>query len=143
MPAGRPSLKTDAIMEEIAFRLSEGEPLKRICADNHMPHFSTVWRWEEEDEAFRDLSARARRFGTHALADECIAIADDDELEPNDRKVRIDTRLRLIGKWNAKAYGDRQTTELTGAGGGPVRVDVSGLSPEQLDAIASAKLEGE
>lgn len=35
-----------------------------------------------------------------------MRIADDSELETNDKKVRIDTRLRLIGKWNARGYGE-------------------------------------
>jgi len=104
---GRSSIKTPEIVEELIERLSAGEPLARICADDHMPHFSTVWRWEDDDEEFRKLSTRARSHGTHFMADDCIRIADDPILEPADKKVRIDTRLRLIGKWNAKVYGDK------------------------------------
>lgn len=107
MSGGRPSSKTEAVVSEIIERLSNGEPLARICADAHMPHFSTVWRWEEDDAEFRNLSLRAREHGTHYMADDCIRIADDEDLEPADKKVRIDTRLRLIGKWNAKRYGDK------------------------------------
>lgn len=107
MSGGRPSSKTEAVTSEIIERLSNGEPLARICADRHMPHFSTVWRWEDSDEEFRNLSLRAREHGTHYMADDCIRIADDEDLEPADKKVRIDTRLRLIGKWNAKKYGDK------------------------------------
>lgn len=104
---GRPSKKTPQLVEEIVERLSNGEPLARICADEHMPSFSTVWRWEDADEEFRNLSARAREHGTHYIADDCLRIADDDALEPADKRVRVDTRLRLIGKWNAKRYGDK------------------------------------
>lgn len=104
---GRPSRKTEKIVAEIIERLSAGVPLAVICADDHMPHFSTVWRWEESDPEFCKLSARAREYGTHFMADDCIRIADDPSLEPSDKKVRIDTRLRLIGKWNAKRYGEK------------------------------------
>lgn len=104
---GRPSKRTDKVVAEIIERLAKGQPMARICADDHMPDFSTVWRWEDEDDEFRKLSARARALGTHYMADDCIRIADDETLEPGDKKVRIDTRLRLIGKWNAKAYGDK------------------------------------
>lgn len=107
MPAGRPSIKTPEVIAEICERLSNGEPLARICDDKHMPAFVTVWRWEEDDEDFRKLSQRARAHGTHFMADDCIRIADSDEIEPQDKRVRIDTRLRLIGKWNAKVYGDK------------------------------------
>lgn len=57
---------------------------------------------------------RAREKGTHLMADECIAIADDPMLEPHDKRIRIDTRLRLIGKWNSKRYGDKVEVEQTG-----------------------------
>lgn len=126
MPGGRPSLKTEEVVNEIVERLSNGEPLARICDDDHMPHFSTVWRWESDDEEFRKLSARAREYGTHYMADDCLRIADDDDLEPSDKKVRIDTRIRLIGKWNAKSYGDKQSVEHSGPNGGPIQTaDVS------------------
>lgn len=107
----RPSKRTDKMVEEIIARLAKGEPMAQICADDHMPDFSTVWRWEDEDEEFRKVSARARVHGTHYMADDCIRISDDPALEASDKKVRIDTRLRLIGKWNAKSYGDKQEIE--------------------------------
>lgn len=109
---GRPSKRTDEVVAEIVQRLAQGEPMARICDDAHMPDFSTVWRWEDEDEEFRKLSARARVHGTHFMADDCIKISDNPELEASDKKVRIDTRLRLIGKWNAKDYGDKQEIKL-------------------------------
>jgi hypothetical protein len=103
---GRPSKRTPAVVEEIATRLAHGEPLAKICADDHMPDFSTVWRWENEDEEFRKVSAHAREVGTHHIADDCIQIADGAG-DPADKRIRIDTRLRLIGKWNAKRYGEK------------------------------------
>lgn len=131
---GRPSLKTPEVVEEIIRRLSLGEPLTRICADDHMPCFMTVYRWERDDEEFCELSLRAREVGTHYLANECIEIADDarnDYMEKVDHegavigyvvngeatarsRLRIDTRLRLIGKWNAKIYGEKQQIEHSG-----------------------------
>lgn len=120
---GRPSLKTQAIVDEIVERLATGQPLAQICKDAHMPDFSTVWRWEDSDAEFRNLSARAREHGTHFMADDCIRIADDCSLEPQDKKVRIDTRLRLIGKWNAKRYGDASMVKLAGADGERLPLD--------------------
>lgn len=105
---GRPSLKTPEMIAEIVRRLATGEPMAKICADPDMPDFSTVWRWEEQDEEFRKVATRARELGTHYMADDCIRIADDPHLKPDDKRIRIDTRLRLIGKWNAKNYGDKQ-----------------------------------
>jgi hypothetical protein len=93
-----------------------------------MPSYNTIWRWENENEEFRDLSARAKRNGTHFLADDTLRIADDESIDTNRAKLMIDTRLRLIGKWNAKAYGDKVQAEVTGAEGGPLQV--AWLKPE-------------
>lgn len=136
----RPSKRTPEAMEEIMRRLAHGEPLARICADEHMPDFSTVWRWENDDEEFRKASAHARETGTHYIADDCIRIADDASIEPADKRIRIDTRLRLIGKWNAKRYGDKITTELTGKDGGPIQyADLSDADIERRIAQLSTE----
>lgn len=140
MPAGRPSSFTQEIADQICERLSTGEPLAKICTDDEMPGYSTVRRWEDENHQFRALSIRARIDGTHYMADDCIRIADDPMLEPADKRVRVDTRLRLIGKWNRKVYGDHTT--VAGDPDAPLetRVDLSGLNPEQLRALANVKL---
>jgi hypothetical protein len=104
---GRPSKFNGGLANRICERLAQGEPLARICQDDDMPDFSTVWRWEQSNEEFRKASAHAREIGTHYIADDCIRISDDPTIEPADKRVRIDTRLRLIGKWNAKRYGDK------------------------------------
>jgi hypothetical protein len=54
-------------------------------------------------------SARARELGCDALADECVAIADGDG-DPADKRIRIDTRIRLIGKWSQR-YSDKLTVQ--------------------------------
>jgi hypothetical protein len=36
-------------------------------------------------------------------------------LDAAEKRVRIDTRLRLLGKWNARQYGDKIEIESTGA----------------------------
>lgn len=123
---GRPSKRTDAVVNEIVERLTKGEPLSRICSDDHMPAFGTVYRWENEDEEFRKLSTRAREIGTHHMADDCLKIADDEDLDPQDKRIRIDTRLRLIGKWNAKIYGDK--VQHANHEGGPLAVTIRDLS---------------
>ncbi len=81
--------------------------MRKICSLAHMPGITTVFKWEAEIPEFAKLSARAREHGTHVLADQCLEIADDPSLDPADKRVRIDTRIRLIGKWNAKRYGDK------------------------------------
>ena len=108
---GRPTSYTQELAEEICARLSTGETLLKISQDEHMPCLRTLLRWEVENPEYCQLSARAREHGTNVMADQCITIADDPTLDPNDKRIRIDTRLRLIGKWNAKKYGDKVSME--------------------------------
>lgn len=138
---GRPTLFNDEIAERIVERLANGEPLKRICEDESMPNYSTVLRWQDRHPDFGMLSARAKQDGTHALADECLSIADNENIDPADKRVRIDTRIRLIGKWNSKVYGDK--VAVGGDADAPpikttTQLDVSNLTLEQLDALGDA-----
>jgi hypothetical protein len=75
-----------------------------------MPNISTVMRWlaDDAEAEFREQYARAREAGDDAMAEDIQDIADDKELEPNDRKVRIDARKWLLAKRQPKKYGDKQ-----------------------------------
>ena len=135
---GRPSSFTPQIGAEICERLAEGVPLAVICREDRMPHVSTVWRWREADKAFAQSIARAREVGFDAIAVECLDIADDDarDWEPlkdsegnitgikvdgehvTRAKLKIETRLKLLAKWDPKRYGDM--VKLAGADGGAV-----------------------
>lgn len=141
MPAGRPTDYNQEIAEIILDRLAEGKPMKVICKEEDMPCYMSVLRWQRRHPEFGDLVARAKVDGTHALADECIEIADEKKSDPADRRVRIDTRLRLIGKWNATIYGDKMA--VGGADDMPAiktskQLDVSNLSLEELEVLGAA-----
>ena len=108
MAAPKPPVDyTDDLGAKIVDLLSEGVPLKAICAMKGMPHYITVLRWQRIYEDFGNLSAQAKVDGTHALADQAIMIADDTTIDPAHKRVMVDTRIRLIGKWNSRAYGDK------------------------------------
>jgi hypothetical protein len=138
MPAGRPSGYNETITAEIAERLSNGEPMKKICRDEHMPHYVTVLKWQRAHPEFSDLTARAKAEGTHALADECIEIADDKTIDPQHKRFMIDTRIRLIGKWNSKAYGEKVEMAATGHIAVSHTLDISNLSSDELDVLEKA-----
>jgi hypothetical protein len=123
---------------ELLDRTTKGEPLTRICADPRMPSRSSVYEWIESDEEFAGRFRAARARGVHAMAEECLDIADepvskDDSVAVANKRVRIDTRLRLAGKWLAKDYGDKidvnYNAEVTH------RHDLSGYSADELDAL--------
>lgn len=133
---GRPSIYTDEIADEICRRLSEGEPLARIVRDKHMPSFTTVMDWEATNAGFARRSAPARAYGTHYMADDCIRIADDTEIDPAHKRIMVETRIRLIGKWNAAAYGERKI--LAGDPDAPLiprTIDPRRLDPDQRELL--------
>ena len=120
-PRGRPSKYTPEIAQEIADRLSKGEPLAAICRDEHMPSTRTVSTWRENDTEFSASIARAREDGYDAIAEECLKIADQTENDTIDTehgerantewisrsKLRVETRLKLLAKWDPKRYGEK------------------------------------
>ena len=106
---GRPSKFTDKLFAEICERLSKGEPLAQICRDEHMPAHNTISDWKVSRPVVSDGIARAREIGFDAIALEALRIADDKEGEHQRDRLRVDTRLKLLAKWDPKRYGDRIT----------------------------------
>lgn len=126
----------DDVLEELLSRTEKGEPLTRICADERMPKRRTVYDWLEANEEFSARFRAARARGVHALAEECLEIADKpskDPVEVADKRVRIDTRLRLAGKWLPAVYGEK--IDVNHSGEVAHRHDLSGYSAEDLDAL--------
>jgi hypothetical protein len=63
--------------DEICERLTNGESLRKITLDEHMPAASTVFKWLTDNETFAEQYARAREAQADTLADEILDIADD------------------------------------------------------------------
>jgi hypothetical protein len=107
---------------------------------------ATVRDWVVSDrDGFAQVHARARRSQVEAWSDELLAIADDDSLEPNDRRVRLDVRKWLMARINPARYGDR--VQLAGDPESPVRhvvdLDLARLTEIELAALerfANARL---
>ena len=104
---GRPSKFSEATVAEICARLANGEPLAQICRDPKMPGVTTVWDWEKAHPGVSESIARAREAGEEAIGAECLTIVDNTEEDPASRRVRADTRLKLLAKWNPRKWGDR------------------------------------
>ena len=103
---GRPSKFTPAIGEEICARLTKGETLTSICNALDIP-VRTVSDWKDADETFSTNFARARLDGFDAIANDCVRISDDRDDDPASRRVRVETRLKLLARWDPKRYGER------------------------------------
>lgn len=122
---GRPSKYDPEIARIICEQLSEGIPLRQICRENDgFPAWRTVYDWMGRNEELSASISRARDIGYDAIAEECLAIADNIELGHKQvmtdegsattvedmlghRKLRIETRLKLLAKFHPTKYGDK------------------------------------
>jgi hypothetical protein len=129
VPLGPPSkrprrIDRDQIKADVLLGLMGGLPLSIVARRNGVSE-RTVENWEGRDEAFADRVAAARSLGWDHLAAECLTISDDrsqDVITDADgtkhantanvlsRKLMIDTRLRLLSKWDSGRYGDSAKT---------------------------------
>jgi hypothetical protein len=123
--------------------VASGQTIRDWCRIPGHPGKSSVYNCIGADP---DLIARitaARVSGSDAIAEETLAIADDgarDTIIGKDgeprmdsewvqrSKLRVDTRLRLLAKWNSGRYGDRTT--LAGDPAAPL------LAPPDRDTAA-------
>lgn len=129
--ANKAQIKTDLVAW-----LAQGKTLREFCRQKGMPHNTVLYDWEQEDAEFAQRIVRARDIGHDAIADECEALADMEPLAVFDeagnkrhdagsiawRKLQIETRLKLLAKWNPKKYGDK--TVLAGDPDAPLAVTV-------------------
>ena len=115
-------------LPEIHAWIESGKTLREYCRQEGKPSYGTVYDWLEEDAKKDKVEsarfARARDLGEQQILQECMEIADTPmigeivtikpdgkEIKRADmiehRKLRIDTRLKLLAKWNPKKYGDK------------------------------------
>jgi hypothetical protein len=89
-------------------------------------------------EGFAALYAQARQSQVEAWADDLVAISEERDTEPNDRRVRIDTKRWLMSKLVPKRYGDRIVH--AGDEDAPIqhivgKVELNRLSDAELEAL--------
>lgn len=140
----------DAILEEVYRRTASGETLASICRTDGFPSRVSIYKWLEDDVDAGLQFARARKIGFDLIAEQCLHIADNTQQgerveESKDgvktvkedmlghRKLQIDTRLKLLAKWDAGRYGDRLNV------GNPeneiFRTEMAGDTAEKLAAF--------
>ena len=119
-------------------RVSEGEPLAQVCRDMGIG-LTTWYDWEKAHPEVYEAIARARLAGEEMIAADALRIADtpmegkrvkvsEDGTETvtedmlGHRKLQIETRLKLLAKWNPRKWGDK--VELAGSKDAPLTVKV-------------------
>lgn len=94
-------------------RVGEGESLKEICKSAGMP-YSLVARWIAETPVLKAQYDAALQLKADSLAHEALDDANgatNETVAPT--KLRVDTKLKLAGKWDRARYGEREAPQLT------------------------------
>lgn len=131
---GRPSTFTTVRAAEICDWIASGKSLRSYCEQEGTPQRRTVMKWLSENEGFRAQYAQAREDQAESYADKIVDIADNMDIPPEHKRLMIDARKWTASKLLPKKYGDKQTTEVTGANGGPLTIVVNKVSkPSEHD----------
>lgn len=147
----------EEIKDQLVDWLSEGRTLKDFCRQPKMPNYRTIYNWIDADDHFRASIAHARDMGYDVIAEEALQIADTMHLgrkvvtasgaKENEntitvteedmlghRKLQIETRLKLLAKWNPKKFGD--STTIKGSDTDPLVAEISfDVFGEMLKAV--------
>jgi len=123
MSGGRPSTYTEEMGNLICDKLTEGVSLRKLCAQPEFPVASTVYVWLDRFPEFAERYARAREAATEDMLEDILEIADHPELDPQEKRVRIDTRKWAMGKLRPKKYGDKQTHEIGNKEGETLKIE--------------------
>ena len=108
----RPSDYTPELGDLICDGISRKTPLARLCdEDDSLPSPRTVYRWLRTNREFCQNYTRAKEDQADYLVEEALTIADNAEIEPADKRIRVDTRKWIASRFNAKKYGDKQYIE--------------------------------
>lgn len=136
MNPGRPTVRTQAIIDELLVRIAEGESVRSISRSDHMPTRSTLNKWLAEDPQLSDQYARATQCRADVIFDEIFEIADDSsgDFEEGDKRLvpnhehiqrarlRVDARKWALARMSPREYGDRVTNVVEG-GDNAVKID--------------------
>jgi hypothetical protein len=130
---------TPELAAEICNRIGGGETLRSVCTERGMPSRVKFLEWVDDDrDGLGNRYARARERQMEFWSDELVTIADDETIEPNSRRVRIDARRWLMSKIAWRRYGDKLTH--VGDADNPIQVmhrraGIADMEPGELAAL--------
>lgn len=124
------ALADEHTLEQIAFRITEGDCLKDVCRSAGWPH-SYVLRWINADENRRARYEQAMQDCADGLVQEAMKVAHTMEVgrtvttNPDGsqkvveadmlghRKLLIETNMNIARAWNPERYAPKRSNEET------------------------------
>jgi hypothetical protein len=114
--------------------IADGVSLRQVAKELGLSHASIFSEVAAKDPHFCKQYARAMDDRSDNMVDQIIDIADNDKLDPNDKRIRVDARKWIASKLRPKKYGDRIQSDVD------LNVKVTLVNPFQIaqDAVQAA-----
>lgn len=80
--------------------------------------YATLWTWLTEDEDRYKAYQSALQGTADDIAWESLKISDEadgDEVNVAAKKLRVETRMKLAGKWDRHRYGEQTNVQVGGS----------------------------
>jgi len=123
---------------EICGRIAQGESLRSICKDEHMPDIVTVYNWFGPHPEFFKQYVKSGEDRADTLADEIQEIVDEEPERVSteygsyvdsgyvaNKRLRIDARKWIASKLKPKKYSDKVQQEISGPDGGEIKTSLT------------------
>jgi hypothetical protein len=106
---GRPSTYTPEIGKAICDALAAHDGgLRSLCKSrDDFPEPNTIYTWRSRFPDFDDQFAHARQKQLQMMAEDIVDISQDETLDPQARRLMVDTRKWLLSKLMHRTYGDK------------------------------------
>ena len=94
--------------DDVCARIADGMSLRAACDFDDAPTREIIRAWlNSGDGALVAQYERAREEQADHYADEIIEIADNQDIEPNSRRIMVDARKWIASRLKPKVYGDK------------------------------------
>lgn len=120
---GYPTKYTKAIAEDICDRIAAGSNLHKLSLMKKFPTRKTMYAWFSAHPEFLSNYLRARQDRADWRADNMDTICDElrkKKIDHQTARILIDNEKWQAGKEKPTTYGDKQSVEHSGEGGGPL-----------------------
>lgn len=148
---GRPTIKTDELLDTICKRIALGESMRSVCRDDGMPTMESIWEWLRNDSRFVEQYERAAAERTDAQQELLLEIGDDaiahaESADPkaanavvNAYKLKSDALRWSMSKMKPKKYGDK--VDITSDGRALPTPIYNGSSQGTIESVKYITLE--
>jgi len=115
---GRPrQWDRDVVMTEFNRRTADGESMREICSDQHMPSTTAICEWLQTHEGYAERHAHAMELRGQRFAEQIITVCQETmagQHDINAARLFVDSLKWTASRLSPKVYGDRVEQHVSG-----------------------------